>query len=163
MAEAKKVIEAALFMSPQAISFNELVSLAGGVLELRDALNELMKEYSERDSSLEIIESAGGFQMRVKDSYYSKVKNFAASSNLSQSYLRTLALIAYKQPIKQATVIKYRSNKAYDDIKVLEEMGFISREKNERTFILRTTKKFVKYFGDNPIRLEPYEEPVASQ
>jgi len=61
--------------------------------------------------------------------------------------MKTLALIAYKQPIIQATVVKYRNNKAYDHLKLLLDEGFIKKEPRGRTFTLTTTTKFIEYFG----------------
>ncbi len=157
MADTRKVIEAALFMSPTAVSFGELLGLSGNVLKLRKAVNELITKYNTDESALEVVETNSGFQMKVKPAIENKVTHFAASSEFSKSALKTLAFIAYKQPIKQSILIKYRSNKAYDDIKILDEKGFISKEPANRTYLLRTTKKFVKYFGDDAVKIVPWE------
>lgn len=159
MSENRKIIEAALFMSPNAMSFADLLALSKNVLDLRKAITELHEIYSEENSSIEIAETSAGFQMKVRSDYADKVAHLAASSEFGKSVLKTLAFIAYKQPIKQSTIIKYRSNKAYDDIKQLEDEGFISRERRGRTYIIRTTRKFVKYFGENAVKLLPREQP----
>lgn len=152
---AKNKIEAALFMSSKPLSFTELHEIAKtNVSELREALNELISEYSERDSALEIKESSLGYQLKVKKEYEGSVSRYAQKSEFGRSMLKTLALIAYKQPIKQSEVIKYRTNSAYNDVKELEEKGFISRQPEGRSYIVRTTKKFTEYFGEDPVRLE---------
>jgi chromosome segregation and condensation protein ScpB len=61
--------------------------------------------------------------------------------------MKTLALIAYKQPINQSLVVKYRNNKAYDHLKLLLDEAFIKKEPKGRTFVLTTTTKFIEYFG----------------
>ena len=61
--------------------------------------------------------------------------------------MKTLAFIAYKQPISQAVVVKYRNNKAYDHLKLLFDEGFIKKEPKGRSFVLTTTTKFIEYFG----------------
>lgn len=158
LSEVKKIIEAALFMSSKPIPFMELLKLSESALELRKSITELTNFYNSSDSALEITETPAGFQMRVRLNYADKVNHLAAaSSEFSSSVMKTLALIAYKQPLIQAELIKYRSNKAYEDVKVLESLGFISREPNQKTFILRTTKKFVEYFGPNPVKLVKHE------
>ena len=54
----KKLIEAALFMSPNALSAQDLSGITGikSVGHIERMLNELVSEYSARDTSLEIIE-----------------------------------------------------------------------------------------------------------
>jgi segregation and condensation protein B len=162
--ETKKILEAALFMSPSIVRFEDLLRLSGNVLEFRKAMSSLMEDYQNRDGALELLESKHGFQMKVKEAYYNKVMHFASATEFSQSALKTLALIAYKQPILQANVIKYRTNKAYDDIKILEEKGFLSKHPSGKSYILRTTQKFLKYFGENPVHLRKLTpEELAKQ
>lgn len=164
MSEAKKIVEAALFMSGKPVPFEEIVKLAGGMAGVREALTRLMQEYEERETSLHIVETAAGFQMKLKPEYHQKMTHYAASLEFSKSVLKTLAFIAYKQPIEQSKLIKYRTNKAYDDIKLLIEEGFISKEPKGRTYLLRTTKRFLSYFGDGAVRLSPHppqEEEIA--
>jgi len=146
---AKKLIEAALFISPNPLGLSELHKLVKDIQLLRIALKELTEEYFARDSAIYIEESASGYQMKLKPEYAAKVSMFAPESELSKSVLKTLAIIAVKQPIKQSDVIKYRSNKAYDEIKILLEKGYISKEPKGRTFLLRTTKKFLTHFGSS--------------
>lgn len=154
--EIKKVIEAALFMSPKALGLTELYEVTQAPLsDLRSALVDLMEEYKERDGALEIVENTVGYQMRVKPVYEEPVKKFAGSVHLGKSEMKTLAYVALKQPVKQSLLIKYRTNKAYDDLKILEQEGFIIREPHEKTMLVRTTKKFVKYFGNDSVTLKP--------
>src|SRR3989338_9025246 len=160
----KQVLEAALFMSPKPIHFNDLFRLGNGnILEFRKSLNELMNDLDERDSALELVETGSGFQMKVRHELLDKVNFLASSPEMSSSVTKTLAFIAYKQPVKQSLIVKYRSNVAYDDIKILLEQGFIAREPFEKTFILRTTKKFVDYFGENPVTLVKHSQNPAPE
>jgi segregation and condensation protein B len=149
MPEEKKLVEAALFMSPKALSVADLMGVMGTSdygLAKRIAF-ELMAEFNARDSALEIIESDGLFQMRVKPPLEPRVQDFAAESMFNKGTMKTLALIAFKQPILQSSVIKYRNNKAYDHISRLLKEGFIAREPHGQSYFLRTTKKFFEYFG----------------
>ncbi|MFA5357718.1 MAG: SMC-Scp complex subunit ScpB [archaeon] len=147
--EREKILEAALFMSPKAMTLDELNKIANinSRLETRAMLSELIHFYANRKTSLEIVELPIGYQMRVKSGYESKVQHLAQDSVFHKGIMKTLALIAYKQPISQATVIKYRNNKAYDHLKVLVENGFVKKEPRGRTSILTTTTKFIEYFG----------------
>jgi len=142
-------MEATLFMSPKPVSLDELKEIAEieTRVETKSLMDELMHFYNNRKSALEIVESSIGYQMRVKEEYEDKVSHYAKNSLFNQGTMKTLALIAYKQPIEQSLVIKYRNNKAYDHLKVLFENGFIKKDRKGKTFVLSTTTKFIEYFG----------------
>jgi len=146
--ELKKTIEAALFMSPQSVSVNDLAKLAKTtVAEIRVILTELIQDYEERDTSLEILDDSSGIKIVVKAEFQDSVSHFAAAPEFNKGIMKTLAYVSYKQPVKQTEVIKFRNNKGYDHIKMLEERGFIRREPVGRSYIIYTTKKFLDYFG----------------
>ncbi len=147
--ELEKILEAALFMSPKPLLLEELKSIANieSRLQTKALLEELIAFYKSRKTALEIVELPVGYQMRVKEEYEDNVKHFAKDSMFSAGVMKTLALIAYKQPITQAMVVAYRNNKAYDHLKALMEQGFVKREPKGRTFVLTTTTKFIEYFG----------------
>ncbi|MFH1588896.1 MAG: SMC-Scp complex subunit ScpB [Candidatus Diapherotrites archaeon] len=146
----KKLIEAGLFLAPGTVSLAELSKTAKASLpEIRISLNELIQVYSERDTALEIISSDEGYRLSVKEEFEPQVSHFASSPEMHKGVLKTLALIAFKQPVKQSEIIKLRNSKAYEHIKILKEKQFIKKEKKGITSILTTTKKFVDYFGDS--------------
>jgi segregation and condensation protein B len=151
----RQLVEATLFMSPQPISLQEIARICGtGDLELISELIEaLRKDLIERKSGLEIVRETEGYRMQVLSELEVKVSHLAGPTRFSKGIMKTLAYIAFKQPVKQSTIIKYRTNKAYDEIKILGEQGFISREKAGITYVIKTTKKFLEYFGDNAIKL----------
>jgi segregation and condensation protein B len=147
--EKEKIMEAALFMSPKPISLEELKTIANvdSRIETKAMAEELIHYYKTKQSSLEIISLPVGYQMRVKQEYEDLVQQYATDTMFNKGVMKTLALIAYKQPISQSTVIKYRNNKAYDHLKVLVENGFVKKEPIGRTYSLTTTNKFIEYFG----------------
>ncbi|MDO8624496.1 MAG: SMC-Scp complex subunit ScpB [Candidatus Diapherotrites archaeon] len=151
---AKKVLEAALFMSPKALPIEELSTLieSGSLLETHRLIKELVSEFNARDSALEIVDLSGAFQMKVRTDFEENVAHLAATSELNKSVQKTLALIAFKQPIKQSLVIKLRNNKGYDHVHLLQEKGLVSKTPFGRTFLLKTTKKFLGQFGKNALQ-----------
>jgi segregation and condensation protein B len=150
LAEEKKIIEAALFMSPKAVSLEELAkSLGKSLVDAHRLVNGFVQEFNSRDSALEIVDLDNSFQMRVKPEFHGIAKQFASEAELHKSVQKTLALIALKQPIRQSLVIKLRNNKGYDHIKLLQEKGFVTKQPYGRTFILKTTKKFLEHFGSS--------------
>ena len=136
-------------MSAKPLTIEELkqISMAESRLETRALIEELMQFYNNRKSSLDIITLPMGYQMRVKNEYEDYVTHLATDAMFSKGVMKTLALIAYKQPIIQSDVVKYRNNKAYDHLKILFNNGFLKKEPKGRTYILSTTQKFIEYFG----------------
>jgi segregation and condensation protein B len=108
----------------------------------------LMKEYANRNTALEILELKDErFVLQLKAEYTPQVQRLVKRPLLSIGPLKTLAYIAYKQPVSQMRVITVRGRHAYAHIKQLEEMGLITREKSGRSSVLRTTSYFADYFG----------------
>ena len=156
--EEKKVIEAALFMSPKAIPLEELAKTIGkGPLSAKETIGAFVQEFNSRDSALEIIAVENNYQMCVRKEFEGSVKQFATEAEFNKSTQKTLALIAFKQPIKQSIVIKLRNVKGYDHIKALVEKGLVTKMPSGRTFILKTTKKFLEQFGSNFFK-QPVEQ-----
>jgi len=71
------------------------------------------------------------------------------SSEFSKGEQETLAIIAYKQPIKQSVLIKIRGNKAYEHIRKYFEMGLINKKKSGHTSELTLSDSFYEYFSVN--------------
>lgn len=148
--ESKRIIEAALFTSPGDVNMKELAkTINSNVAETRVLVNELIHEYESKDTSLEIRSEAEGVRMGIKEKYEDFVGHMAASPELHKGIMKTLAYIAYKQPVKQSDVINFRNSKAYEHIKLLKEKGFIKKDKKGITYIISTTSKFREYFGKN--------------
>ena len=68
--------------------------------------------------------------MDIRKEFSDTVNRLATgSSEFSKAERETLAIIAYKQPIKQSIIIKIRGNKAYDHIKKFIEIGLVRKKK----------------------------------
>lgn len=145
----KKLVEAALFMTNKPLALRELSKIAGvkSLNYIREIIEELRAEYEGR--AIEIIEFPDGWIMQVKDEFLDKVRHLTPYSDLSEGHKRALAIIAYKEPIKQSELIKIQGNKAYDYIKFLERKGLVKSEKEGRTKILMLTSEFERYFGES--------------
>jgi segregation and condensation protein B len=143
----KAVIEAALFASGRTLSIRELSELSGLPEEdVRLKAQELAMEYSMRGSALEIMSMGEGYAMQVRATLVHKVIS-VAPREIDAPLIRTLAIIAYKQPIKQSALAEIRGNKSYGHVRDLEGMGLISCSKQGRTKIITTTRAFADYFG----------------
>ena len=143
----KQKVEAILFSVGGRISLGDIARLARSREDaVREALQHLKEEYGQKDSSLILIEDGDHWKLAVRDHYLSVVKKIVTETELSKTVLETLAIIAFKYPIRQSDLIKLRTNKAYDHLRELEQQGFISRKKHGRTNLIKLTEKFFQYF-----------------
>jgi len=146
--ENMKKVEAALFIAGRFLSMQELVMLTDiNPLMLKELLEKLIEKYDKEDSGIEIIEKNGKWKMDVKQEYVYMINKLATgSAEFSKAEQETLAVIAYKQPVKQSVIIKIRGNKAYDHIKKFIEVGLVIGKKIGHTKELKLSDDFFEYF-----------------
>lgn len=145
--DLKGRIEAVLFLTGRAVELKEIATiLETDEQEIEDAMLSLIVDYSSRDGALE-IDDENGYIIQVKDDYMDIVEKLCPV-DISNAVLKTLTVIALKEPIRQAELKELRGSTAYDHIKELVEKGLVSRkrDKNGRSFNLKTTPKFSEYF-----------------
>jgi segregation and condensation protein B len=144
-----RVIEAALFMSSRPLKREEIAKLIGtGSLGSVDtAVLALQKEYSGRESAIEISSENGYYSMRLKQDYAPQTKQFAKEAEISKHALKTLAIVSKNEGITKRKLFGMLGGTIYSDCAELEEAGFISHRKAGRTTSLHTTAKFRDYFG----------------
>lgn len=147
MEQLKSRIEAVLFTTAKALSAKEI----GEILEVdadtaEEALLELIMDYSSRDGALE-IDDENGYILQVKEEHMDIVEKLCPVE-LKPAVLRTLSVIALKEPIRQTLLKDMRGSTAYEHVQELLEKGLISKtkDKNGRSFNLKTTPKFAEYF-----------------
>jgi len=163
--EAQRVIEAVLFVSGRFLTMQELVALSDfNPLIIRESLDKLREKYNAEDSSIEIVEKTNMWKMDVKPDYAPFITKLATGkSEFSKAEQETLALIAYKQPIKQSVIIKIRGNKAYDHVKKFIDLDLVRAKKEGHTNILSLSEEFYDYFNvssgaENPLKDDSVEE-----
>lgn len=147
MSNLRNQVEALLFASGKFMSEENLSLIIGAdPKDIRKAIKKLQDEYGERDHSLMIVEENKSWKINVREAYLNLVRKIVADTELQKSVLETLAVIAWKSPVLQSEVVKIRGNKSYEHVAQLEEMGFLAREKEGRSFSLKVTEKFFDYF-----------------
>lgn len=145
--ELKSKIEAVLFTTAKALTVKEIAEILGSETEpTEEALLELIMDYASRDGALE-IDDEDGYILQVKTEHMDIVEKLCPVE-LKPAVLKTLTVIALKEPIRQSYLKDLRGSTAYDHIPELIEKGLISRtkDKNGRSYNIRTTKKFNEYF-----------------
>lgn len=146
MSVLKSKIEAILFITSKAMQPIEIAELLGIEEETaQEALLDLMFDYASREGALE-IDDEDGYIIQVKAEHMDIVEKLCPVE-LSPAVIKTLTVIALKEPIRQSYLKEIRPS-AYEHVAELLEQGLISRskDKNGRSFNIRTTKKFQEYF-----------------
>ena len=148
-AENTKKVEAALFIAGRFLSLQELVALTDvNPILLKKILEDLGDKYKE--SGIELVQQNNLWKMDVAAEYTWMVNRLATgSSEFSKAEQETLAIIAYKQPIKQSIMVKIRGNKAYEHVKKFVEMGLLNKKKMGHTSELTLSEQFHDYFHVN--------------
>ncbi len=153
--EAKllKKIEAALFLSASYLDIDDLVRVTGvNPLMTKELVEELVEKYNHAESAILIhkreVEGKPVFKMDVKEEFHNLVnKMVTGQTEFSKSEQETLAIIAYKQPIKQSSIVRIRSNKAYEHIHHFVAMGLVKAKRMGRTYELTLSEDFYNYFN----------------
>ena len=141
------VVEAALFAAGKPIAVEEIVAMTGlREADVKAGIAELAKEYAARDTILEVGKAGTKWGMQVKSQASEPAAKFAPME-IPAKTLKTLALIAFHQPLKQSVLVDMVGSKAYDHVHELHERGLIKAYEEGVTKILRTTSLFPEYFG----------------
>ena len=144
----RNFIEAALYAAGGPLTIEELSNkLEFPKKEVENLVNELAFDYLERTTSLIIAQIGDRYQMQIRPEYTERVSKFAKGGAIAERYLRTLTIIALKQPILKSMVIKLRGSGAYEHIKYLIDNDFINAIKKGRSHELTTTDKYAEMFG----------------
>ena len=144
------LVEAALYVTGRPLDLKELCSVlrTRSKSKARRLAKMLMKEYAKRNTALEILQLKDErFVLQLKTDFTSRVKKLVKRPLLSTGPLKTLAYIAYRQPVSQKRVAETRGHHSYGHIKQLKEMDLIIGERRRRSTFLRTTEYFADYFG----------------
>lgn len=144
---ARHVVEAALFSAGKPVSVEEIVALTFlGPDSIKQALKDLQKDYEARDTVLEVGKAGAKWAMQVKTAAAEPATKFAPPE-IPKKLLKTLALIAYHQPMKQSELVDMIGSKVYEHIPDLAQRGLVKAREEGVTKILTTTALFPEYFG----------------
>jgi len=154
------VVEAALYVASGNLTAEKLAKICS--LEpkrVREIADSLIAEYSQRDGGVEVFKADRAYGMRIKPEYEETVTQLIPETEMPKAMLKTLAMIAYEQPVRQSYLVKIRGNRVYEYMKRLEELGFVERKNEGHTMILTTGSKFKQYFRINDAK-ELVKKPI---
>ncbi len=153
--ELVAVIEALIFVSDEPLTVRTLVKL---LTEDKDtvnaALDQLSKEYDERESGLQVRNIGGGWQMSTRPEFHEDIRALLKtrpSAKLSLASLETLAVIAYKQPVTVPEILEIRGVQSASSIKtLLDKRLIVSKGRKDtvgRPMQYGTSQEFMIQFG----------------
>ncbi len=153
--ELVAVIEALIFVSDEPLTVRTLVKL---LTEDKDtvnaALDQLSKEYDERESGLQVRNIGGGWQISTRPEFHEDVRALLKtrpSAKLSLASLETLAVIAYKQPVTVPEILEIRGVQSASSIKtLLDKRLIVSKGRKDtvgRPMQYGTSQEFMIQFG----------------
>lgn len=146
----KRTIEAALFLTSGPLDIGELMDLTGTSSgDIKAEIERLKEKYGE-DSGIKIIDANQSFQFIVNPEIIPKVKQLSPYKDLSPGLIKALSIIAFKGPLKQSVLVNTIGNRAYEYSHELEKRGLIIAKKEGRTKVLKVTRLFADYFGQEP-------------
>lgn len=145
--KSQDLIEASLFVAGRFLNIEELIRLTDlSPLLIRNSLSSLIKKYE--NGPVKIISKSDSWKMDVASEYHYLINKLATgTTEFTKAEQETLAIIAYKQPIKQSVVIKIRGNKSYDHIKKFQDLGLVVAKPKGHTLELSLSDEFYEYFN----------------
>ncbi len=147
--EPVRLVEAALFTAGRPVSLSEICEATG--LERRKAdraMKALAMEYEDRgdDCAIEVAMAGDKWAMQLKTRFVVHTQKLA-DMEIPKKTLKTLALIAFHQPVLQSDVVDMVGSKTYDHVRELHEHGLIRLKPEGLSKRIVTSPDFPEYFG----------------
>ena len=155
MDNLKAIIEALIFVSDTPVTFSRIEGVLEGVKEkeIASVINDLVREYEERNEGIFLKEVAGGYQFRTAETAGPWVRKLRGQKPvaLSPAAMETLAVIAYRQPAMRSEIEKVRGVDISGTLRGLLEKNLVRivgrKDVPGRPIIYGTTRKFLETFG----------------
>jgi segregation and condensation protein B len=148
-------VEALLLASGEPVSVGELCAALGDPPQAHvvGALERLRAHLRSRNAGVEVVEVAGGWQLRTHPRFATEVRALVGGrpARLSQAALEVLSIVAYQQPVTRMEVEDIRGVASGAVLRHLGERGLVRttgrREVPGRPLEYGTTRRFLELFG----------------
>jgi segregation and condensation protein B len=150
-AELTKVVEALLFLAPEAVTVAELAEACEASEDDVRAALEALRARCE-GGGLVLREIGGGFALASSPLAEGAARRLLAKPRtppLTQAQAETLAIVAYLQPVSRPEIARIRGVSSESAVTTLGERGLIEESGRTRfgASTYRTTALFEKLFG----------------
>jgi segregation and condensation protein B len=162
----KRLVESVLFSASKPASVDEIqeaTSLTPKKIE--EAMEELIDDYNVKrkdETSMEIVKAGNKYAMQVKKKFVDQ-SVMVAKPEIQSNLLKTLALIAFHQPVKQSNLRRMIGPKVYEHVDELVGMRLIYSKPHGSTEMITTTKLFPEYFGIDTTKPEEIRDFLAKK
>ena len=156
LAQARRILEGILFVSPEPVAPKRIKSALPGVepAVIQQLIDELNAEYAQRQHAFFIQEVAGGWRL-VTDpqlaAWIKRAMELPREDSLSKRSLETLAIVAYKQPLTKAEIETIRGVDVSGTLDTLLERQLVEvvgrKETPGRPMLYGTTTEFLRHVG----------------
>ena len=161
-----RLVESLLFSAGKPLSIEEIQETTSlSPKHVSEAIEHLMQSYNtdRKDAtSLEIVKAGNKFIMQVKKTFTDQ-SMMVAKAEIKTDLLKTLALIAFHQPVKQSNLRHMIGERIYADVDQLVSMHLIHSVPHGATETLTTTRLFPEYFGIDSTKPEEIREFLAKK
>lgn len=162
----ERLVESVLFSASKPVGIEEIKEASGlSKKKVAEALENLIQTYNverKKETSIEVIKAGDKYTMQVKKKFFDQ-SVMVAKPEIQSHHLKTLALIAFHQPVKQSNLRRMVGPKVYDHVDELSAMKLIYAKKHGTTEMLTTTKLFPEYFGIDTTKPEEIREFLAKK
>jgi len=162
----EQLVESILFSSSTPIGIEEIKEVTGlSKKKVTEAIDALIKTYNverKKETSIEVVKAGNKYTMQVKKKFFDQ-SVMVAKPEIQSHHLKTLALIAFHQPIKQSNLRRMIGPRVYDHVDELADLKLINAKKHGSTEMLTTTKLFPEYFGIESTKPEEIREFLAKK
>jgi len=169
VARLATIIESVLFAAATPVSLRKLVDILEGptIKEVQGALASLKEQYAPGQRGIQLLEVAGGYQLRTARENASWVRAVFREKpmRLGRATLETLAIVAYKQPVTRADIEAIRGVDADAAVSTLLARRLIKiagrKEGVGRPLLYATTPEFLEIFGLKDLKELPALHELA--
>lgn len=150
----ESALESLLFIAGEPVPTADLArALVQEELLVEEALRSLQISLTERQSGLQLLRIAGGWQLATRPEYAEIIGRLLTrgGTRLSRAAMETLSIIAYRQPITAPEIEAVRGVSVSGVLKTLQDRRLITEAGKKmvvgRPMLYVTTSDFLHYFG----------------
>jgi segregation and condensation protein B len=133
---------------------------------VKDALEGLAAEYTERGRGMELRSTGEGWRLYSRDRFAPYVERFVLDgqrTRLTRAALETLAVVAYRQPVTRARVSAVRGVNCDGVLRTLLTRGLVEEagvDDQTQGTLFRTTELFLERLGLSSVQDLPPLAPL---
>lgn len=159
MSIVKSILESLLFISDRPLSKKELAKITErGEDEVEENLNNLIKEYNQRDGGVKVLRQGDQFQMVTNPENAEFIQKFLKeeiTGELTPASLETLSIISYRGSIRREELEQIRGVNCAIILRNLTIRGLIETEEKDGQIFYRVSLDFIRQLGITDLKELP--------